>query len=482
MDFNSEAYLNDQIRKQYEEPPKSNGQIELTEEPFDLDEALMNEVLSSDIDTLQAMVKRKDVTYEEIAKAFYNQVLRNKDSRAVITLNRAVVDEATTLMYDESHDALYGIPILVKDNIATNDMPTTAGAAFLKDFRPKEDAAIIQQLKSKGAIILGKTNLSEWANFMTKDSANGYSAIGGQAKNPHGSFDVGGSSAGSGVAASMQMSPVTIGTETAGSVIYPASQNGVVGLKPTLTTVSQIGIIPIAEAHDTAGPMADTVKDCYYVLKGMSDFKERLEDQSKTLKEYNFGQLDDDQIKEAYRPEDEDILAGFGKQLKDSGANYQHVAISKEAYQLNIVDVLFYQFNEGIKNYFSDEVKPVTLADVAAFNNEDKENRCVYGQDLIEQAVNQSLTEAEIKQKIADHQSISKKALDEAFEKVDVLVTISNYATTLYATSGYPALTLPGYKRRSGEPVGITLIGQPNKDIELLYVGHLIEQAGLLSG
>ncbi|AOM83514.1 amidase family protein [Salisediminibacterium beveridgei] len=476
MAFNSDAYLQNQITKQYVEPPHSSEQVDLYGEPFDMDEALMKRITASDIAGLQKMVKEEMATYEDIAKAFYNQVLLHHDSRAVITLNQAVISEARKLDYLERHDPLYGIPVLVKDNIATTEMPTTGGAVYLKDFMPKQDAAIIKRLKAKGALILGKTNLSEWANFMTTKSANGYSAVGGQAKNPYGSFDVGGSSAGSGVAVAKRMSPVAIGTETAGSVIYPASQNGIVGLKPTLTTVPQEGIIPVAKSHDTAGPMANTVRDCYYLLAGMETLDGLLADRRLPLSKYTFGFLEDEALKDVYRGEDEAVLADFRQRMAKTGAGVQGITVAPEAHRLNIVDVLKYEFNEGVKAFFKESSQPATLKDVVAFNLEDEKNRSPHGQDLLVESSTQTFTASEIEEQVAHNQAVAKAALDEAFQHVDVLVTISNYATTLYATSGYPALTLPGYKRETGEPVGITLIGKAKSDMDLLHVGELIEE------
>ncbi|ADI00120.1 amidase family protein [Salisediminibacterium selenitireducens] len=479
MSFNSETYLQDQVRKQHEEPKASKHQLTLTGEPYDLDDALHTAIVHADITSLQRHVKQGDVTYEDIYKAYYNQVLRHKDAHAVISLNQAGIEEARARTYAEDHHPLYGIPVLVKDNINVAGMPTTAGAVFLGDFVPEEDAALISQLKETGAIVLGKTNLTEWANFMTTDSANGFSALGGQTKNPHGPFDVGGSSAGSGAALALQMSPVAIGTETAGSVIYPASQNGTVGLKPTLTVVSQDGIIPVAASHDTAGPMANTVTDCAYLFEGMTSLKPLTKEEKPDLRTFSFGFLEDDALKQVYRGEDEAILADFKKRLKATGAEVKTASVDSKAYALNIYDVLTYEFNAGVASFFASEPKEASLTEVVAFNEEDPENRACYGQDLMKAASENRFSAEEIGDTVQSNADTAKAALDEAFEEADLLVTISNYATTLYATSGYPALTIPGYRRESGEPVGVTLIGRAYSDFTLLHVGALIEELGL---
>ncbi len=483
MSFNSTDYLHDQINKQYHQQPKLNKVVRTLGEFLPLEsnitDDVIKQIITSDIDTLQALVKEQRVSYADIAAVFYNRAVLHKDYHAVISLNYSVIEEAKQCEYSDDHDPLYGIPVLVKDNVSTTHLPTTAGAVRLTDFYPNQDAEIIQTLKNKGALILGKTNLSEWANFMTTDSANGFSARGGQTMNPFGDYDVGGSSSGSAVAVSLGLSPVAVGTETAGSVIYPASQNGVVGLKPTLGTVSQAGIIPIAKAHDTAGPMARNIKDCFYLFQAMTTITETLDHHTKALTDYRFGFINDAEIKEAYRDEDDTLLAHVKDDLVQRDVAVQAITIDPSAYQIDITDVLVYQFNEGVTDFFKDEKEPLTLQDIYQFNQSDAANYAPYGQDLIKQAIETKLTKETACQMVATHQKIAKKALDQAFQTVDVLVTLSNYATTLYATSGYPALTIPGLKRTSGEPVGVTFIMKADQDVELLHVGQLIEQIAL---
>lgn len=481
MSFNSKTYLEDQCKKQYDQPPITIHQMKLTETLKDVEDEIKDLVLSCGIEGLQKLVKSGRITYADIATVYYNQVLQFKDSQAVITLNTSIIEEALDCTYRDTHDPLYGIPVLVKDNIAVIDMPTTAGAAILNDFYPEEDAAVIKTLKAKGALILGKSNLSEWANFMTTDSANGYSAVGGQTKNPFGTFDVGGSSAGSAVAVALQMSPVAIGTETAGSIIYPASQNGTVGLKPTLKTVSQQGIIPIAEAHDTAGPMARNVKDCYMLFKAMAPCEEKMSSYQKPLHAYRFGQLTDQALTDVYRGEDHEMINVFCERLKKQGATCIGVTVDEKAHAVDIVNVLLYQFKEGIRDYFKETGSPLTLTEILSFNQRSPEQTQPYGSDLMEKADTQTFTAQEIDEQVKRNREVTKAALDKAFQSVDVLVTLANYATTLYAASGYPALTLPGFVRATGEPIGVTLIGREGHDVELLAIGKLVEESDILN-
>ncbi len=163
---------------------------------------------------------------------------------------------------------LHGIPISFKDNIDTADgMHTSAGTIVLADNFAKQDAFIVRKLREAGAIILGKVNMTEWANFMSEPMPNGFSGRGGQVRNPYGSFDVGGSSSGTGAAIANNLAVVGIGTETSGSILSPSSNNSLVGIKPTVGLLSRNGIIPIAHSQDTAGPMTRTVQDAATLLQ-----------------------------------------------------------------------------------------------------------------------------------------------------------------------------------------------------------------------
>ncbi|WP_370104857.1 amidase family protein, partial [Winogradskyella sp.] len=240
-------------------------------------------ILEQNIPTLQKHVFDNNITYEDLTK-FYLYRIRQFDREnslslnSVISINKNVINEAKDrdekrkLYEDVSVDyfknTIVGMPILLKDNINTSGMATTAGAVALKD-NTTEDAFIVKQLKSKGALILGKANLSEWAYFFCGDCPSGYSAIGGQTLNPYGRriMDTGGSSSGSGVAVAANFCAAAIGSETAGSILSPASQNSVVGLKPTIGLVSRSGIVTISSTLDTAGPITRTVMDNAIVLR-----------------------------------------------------------------------------------------------------------------------------------------------------------------------------------------------------------------------
>ncbi|MDD4536425.1 MAG: amidase family protein, partial [Petrimonas sp.] len=197
---------------------------------------------------------------------------------AVIRVNPDALEIAASLDEElrqgKSRGAMHGIPVLLKDNIDTHDkMPNTAGSVIMKNSFPLQDAWVTRKLREAGAVIIGKTNLSEWANFHSSYSSSGWSALGGQTKNPYDlTRNPCGSSSGSGVAVSANLTVIAIGTETDGSIVCPANNNGIVGIKPTVGLVSRSGIIPISFTQDTPGPMARTVRDaaiCLGIMTGV---------------------------------------------------------------------------------------------------------------------------------------------------------------------------------------------------------------------
>jgi len=256
--------------------------------PFEEDLAYFSEkdyynlapyIIEQDIPSIQESVERGILSYEKIV-LFYLYRIRKFESdnqlalHSIISLNPTVIEEARekdkNRPYDTSY-SLYGLPILLKDNINTKGMPTTAGAFALKENKNTDDAFIVQKLKESGALILGKANLSEWAYYFCSGCPVGYSAIGGQTLNPYGRkiFETGGSSSGSGVSVAANYAVAAVGTETSGSILSPSSKNSVVGLKPTVGLLSRTGIIPISSTLDTPGPMTKSVIDNAIFLAAM---------------------------------------------------------------------------------------------------------------------------------------------------------------------------------------------------------------------
>jgi len=250
-----------QLELQYETKVESPYKRVLSFDAYALDafeeyDKVHELVHGKDIVSIQSSLFDGLFTMQDLVQYYLTRVKNFADYNAVIQLNPEILSEAQAIdvkIASGEKRSLYGVVILIKDNIAASNMNTSTGAYALKDLTTTRDAVLVKNLKSEGALILGKANLSEWSNFMTIPSSNGYSALGGQTKNAYGPFDVGGSSSGPAVAAALGLSTVTVGTETSGSLIYPSGQNSVLALKPTLGLLSRDLIIPISEAQDTAG-------------------------------------------------------------------------------------------------------------------------------------------------------------------------------------------------------------------------------------
>jgi len=224
---------------------------------------------------LASAIRAGEITSEETVKAYLSRIESYDDAgpmiQSVIALNPNALTEAQRLDAEadagQFRGALHGVPVLIKDNIETRELPTTAGSLALRENNTARDAPIIGRLRKEGAIILGKTNLSEWANFRSKRSISGWSGIGGLTRNPH-SLDRSacGSSAGSAAAIAAFFAPLALGTETNGSITCPASMNGIVGFKPTVGLLSRTHIVPLSPRQDSAGPMTRSVRDAALML------------------------------------------------------------------------------------------------------------------------------------------------------------------------------------------------------------------------
>lgn len=242
--------------------------------------ALTSYLRDTSVQAYHRHLRTRFFTVTEAVLWYLSRIRALEDSavNALVELNPDVLTAAAALdaNADDSdgstvtRPALWGVPVLVKDNIATGDrMHTTAGAAVMKEARAKADASVVSLLRRAGALIVGKANMSEWAFFMASEGASGYSALGGQTRNAYGRFDVGGSSSGSAVGVALDLALVSLGSETCGSIVNPASQNGLVGFKPAVGAVPGDGVIPIAPAFDVVGPIARSVDDARIVYEAL---------------------------------------------------------------------------------------------------------------------------------------------------------------------------------------------------------------------
>ena len=414
---------------------------------------------------------------------------------------------------------LHGIPVLIKDNIATTDrMQTTAGSLALVGARPPREAFIVTKLREAGAVILGKANLSEWANFRSNRSSSGWSGRGGQTRNPY-ALDrtPSGSSSGSGGAMAASLAALAIGTETDGSIVSPASTSGVVGVKPTVGLVSRSMIIPIAHSQDTAGPMTRTVADAAALLGAIAGVDPRDEATAaarehvradytrfldpRGLRGARIGVARDRHMG-ASRKGDAIVEAAL-QLMKDEGAEIVDPANITTSGQWGAAEyeVLLYEFKTDLNAYLAElgpEAQVHSLADVIAFNERNAEREMpFFGQEILVQSEAKGpLTEKAYLDALERCRRTSRtEGIDATMEKyrLDALVAPTTGPAKLIdlvngdpggggsfsgpaAVSGYPHITVPaGYAH--GLPVGISFVGRAWSEPTLFKLAYAFEQA-----
>ncbi|MGA3079129.1 MAG: amidase [Bryobacteraceae bacterium] len=397
---------------------------------------------------------------------------------------------------------LHGIPVLIKDNIDTADrMMTTAGSLALLGSIAARDSAVAERLRAAGAVILGKTNLSEWANFRSSHSTSGWSGRGGLTRNPYAlDRNACGSSSGSGAAVSANLCALAIGTETDGSIVCPASTNGVVGIKPTLGLIPATGIIPIAHSQDTAGPMARTVADAAILLGALTgaDYTKSLDPNG--LRGARIGVARDKFF--GFSEETDRVMEAAIAEMKRRGAEVVDPADIPTAgkFDDSESEVLSYEFKNDLNLYLGalGPKAPVhSLADVIAFNESHRAQEMPYfGQDLMIKAQAKGpLTSKEYLDALEkDHRLSRTEGIDAVMSKhrLDALVAPTagpawctdlingdhdpGGSSTPAAVAGYPNINVPaGYA--FGLPVGISFFGAANSEALLIKVAYAFEQA-----
>ncbi len=453
-------------------------------------------VMEEDILSIQEHIANGKFTYEELTK-FYLYRIRKFDREnklslnSVIAINPKIIEQAKQAdqnNFIKAPHPIFGMPILLKDNINASGMATTAGAVALRD-NFTDDAFIVKQLKSKGALILGKANLSEWAYFFCGECPSGYSAIGGQTLNPYGRriIDTGGSSSGSGVAASANFAAATIGSETAGSILSPASQNSVVGLKPTVGLVSRSGIVPISSTLDTAGPITRTVKDNAIVLDAIYGYDSSDSKSLNTSKAsyFSFSTEKELQGKRFGAPKrllEDTLYVKALDVLKQQGAEI--VEIEEEQLGLpNFINLLNLDMKKDLPAYMDAHANkniPIrTVADVIEFNLKDSIKTMPYGQSLFKGIVADK-GNANYLMRIKDTLSRNgKQYFDVPMREhnLDGFLSINNYHAAFAAVAEYPAITVPMGYTDKGVPKGLTFIAKRLQEKQLLEWAYVYEQA-----
>lgn len=412
---------------------------------------------------------------------------------------------------------LHGIPIVIKDNIDTADrMMTTAGSLALEGSIAAKDAHVVERLRTAGAVIIGKTNLSEWANFRSTKSVSGWSGRGGQVRNPYAlDRNACGSSSGSGVAASANLAAVAVGTETDGSVVCPSAVNGIVGIKPTVGLVSRSGIIPISHTQDTAGPMARTVADAAALLTAMAglDAADPATKRSAGKTSDYTRSLDANALKGArigvarkryfgYSPATDRVIERAIADMKAQGAVIVDPADIPTAARLDgcELEVLLYEFKADLNKYLGGlgpSAKVHSLKELIAFNERERDREMPYfGQELLLQAEAKGpLTTPAYRTALATCRTRARtEGIDAVMTrlKLDAIVAPTGgpawtidlvngdhfigASSTPAAVAGYPSITVPAGDV-FGLPVGMAFIGRAWSEARLVGLAYAYEQA-----
>jgi amidase len=459
------------------------------------------------------------LTSRALTQAYLDRVAQIDDAgptlNAVIEMSPTALDDADALDAERKagkvRGPLHGIPILIKDNIDSVGMVNSAGSLALAENRPKQDAFIVRRLRDAGAVILGRTNLSEWANFRSSRSTSGWSSRGGQTKNPY-VLDRNpcGSSSGTGAAIAASLAAIGIGTETDGSIICPASVNGLVGIKPTVGLVSRRGIIPIAVSQDTAGPMARSVADAAMLLSALAGIDE--DDPAGAAARGKIPAQYDVLAKDGLKGKRLGVLrqamgfhpgvdSAFDKTvdvLKAEGAEIVDIKIGTyNDWRAAELDVLLYEFKDGLNRYLKAAGSQyASLSDIIAFNKANAERVMpFFGQELFERAQAKGpLTDAAYAKARADARRLAGNegliaALDR--EKLDAIMAPSvspawptdhvlgdhfiGAGYGIAAVAGTPSITVP-VGEAHGLPLGLTIMGRAYSEAEMIALAYSIEQ------
>ena len=509
--------------------------------------ALENASLSD----LQQALTQGRITSSALAKAYLARIDAYDRAGPALNSVRVVNPDALSIaarldgVKPSAKQPLAGLPILVKDNIATGDkQPTTAGSVALEGARAKDDSTVVKRLRAAGAVILGKANLTEFANILAIDMPSGYSSLGGQVKNPYSTTLMddrgipvvlpGGSSAGSAVAVAAGLCAAAIGSETSGSLLSPANQNGLVTVKPTVGLISRAGILPISHSQDTAGPLTRTVRDSALLLNVLAE-RDPLDAATRPLQrpaDYTAG-LDKDGLKGAriglpsdpadpgndvymgkLPPRAAAVLAQALTALQDAGATIVRAnmptagwiggpgttmgvlnrnPLSRTKNSVGTPPIVFlYELKRDLNLSLRDwavGTRIKTMADIIAFNEAHADKALRFGQDLFlaAQETKGDLSELEYKSARAmDLLSAKERGMDAYMtrHKLDAVLFTGTSGASIAAKAGYPSVQVPGGfvsgvgdKETPDYPLGITFAGRAWSEAKLLRLAYAFEQA-----
>lgn len=470
---------------------------------------------------LQERMASGELTAEAVTRHYLDRIeARNGELRAVIAVDPTALDQARALDAERAErgprGTLHGIPVLLKDNIETRDQPTTAGSLALEDNHTGRDAPLVANLRAAGAVILGKANLSEWANFRSERSSSGWSAVGGQGRNPHDpTRSPCGSSSGSAAAVAAGLAPLAVGTETNGSIVCPASANGIVGLKPTVGLVSRTHVVPISHNQDTAGPMARSVAGAVSLLEAMSGVDEHDPATQRAWGRHHrrlAEHLLDDGLRgkrigvvrseAGFHGEVDALLEQAIVAMRDAGAEIVDDLrfVRPEGFSNATYEILLYEFKHDLNAYLAglldEALSDLTLEKLIAFNKRHADREMPwFGQEIFEKArAKGPLTEEVYRDALAlARQATRQDGIDALVREHDLDALIAptgapawkidlingdhsiGGSSTYPAVAGYPNITLP-MGDVYGMPVGLSIFGPAFSEPALIETAHGFEQ------
>ena len=452
-------------------------------------------VYEQDILSIQKNITEGKLTYEELTMWFLFRIVQfENDSstvlNAIIALNQDAVEEARMRDRNKNNDRhpIYGMPILLKDNINTSGMPTTAGALSLQN-NETDDAFIVKQLRQKGAIILGKVNLSEWAYFFCGGCPVGYSAIGGQTLNPYGRaiFETGGSSSGSGVAIAANFAVAAIGTETSGSILSPSGKNSLVGLKPTVGLASRSGIVPISSTLDTPGPMTKNVTDNAILLSAIvgedvrDSYTRDIERGIDYLSNFDSRDLSEFRLGVMNPFLTDSLYTNIIGKLEALGANLTFYDPPEVALN-GFLTLLEADMKRDLPEYLKGTSSNITIRnveDVIQFNLIDTLVRAPYGQARLEGTVADTTSDAALQDLRKTLLTNGRQYFDKAINQydLDAILSMNNRSAGYAAVAHYPCLTVPMGYSEEGESSNLTFIGKSETEHLLYQIAFAFERA-----
>jgi len=442
-------------------------------------------ILNQDISSIQSHISKGRFNYEDLVKFYIYRIYKfEMDTdlylNSIISLNSEIINEAKELDRKNKPDnLLYGIPILVKDNINVEGMVTSAGASvFIKNFIDN-NARVIDNLKKNNVLILGKLNMSEWAYYFCRPCPVGYSSLGGQTLNPYGRkvFESGGSSSGSGVSIAANFAAASIGTETSGSILSPSSKNSLVGLKPTIGSVSRSGIVPISSFFDTSGPMSTNVYDNALLFNSMIGYDDEDE------LSYSADKIDLEEM-ENFNPKN--VVAGISSNyLNDSlitialndlkiigilNTVYNPEEYSLPSFRSILTSDMKRDLPTYISKYANKDIQILNVTDIIEFNNKDTLINAPYGQYLFNQIKKDKVSDSDLNQMKVNTKSLATNYLNKIMTNYDfdIFISVDNSMAGIAAAAHFPALTIPMGYRDDGQPSNITFI-TTSKNEQLLY-------------